>query len=52
MGLHTAAFDRSRLEVAQQKALQWIAANPSVKIVSIDSCFGNLIAIVTVWYQP
>ncbi|MBU6326101.1 MAG: hypothetical protein KGQ89_00600 [Verrucomicrobia bacterium] len=52
MGLHTAAFDRARLEIAQQKALQWIAAHPSAKIVSIDSCFGNLVAIVTIWYQP
>jgi hypothetical protein len=52
MGLHTANFDRTRLEMAQQKALQWMSANPSAEIISVDSCFGNLIVIVTVWYRP
>lgn len=52
MGLHTANFDRTRLEMAQQKALQWMSAHPSAEIISVDSCFGNLIVIVTIWYRP
>ena len=51
MGLHTASFDRKRLEIAQQKAREWINDNPYEEIVSIDSTFGNHIAIVTIWYR-
>lgn len=51
MGLQTAAFDRERLEKARAKAAEWINANPQVEILSIDSTFGNLLAIVTVWYR-
>lgn len=50
-GFHTAAFDRERIEEARRKAKEWINANPGIQIVSIDSTFGNMIAIVTVWFR-
>ncbi len=50
-GFHTAAFDRQRLELAQQSAQRWLAANPHIEILSIESCFGNLAAFVTIWYR-
>ena len=51
MGIHTAGFDRNRLEIARKQAVEWINRNPGIEIVSIDSSFGNLIAIVTVWFR-
>lgn len=50
-GLHTASFDRQRLELAQVSAQRWLAANPHIEILSIESCFGNLAAFVTIWYR-
>ncbi|WP_143157865.1 hypothetical protein [Rubritalea squalenifaciens] len=50
-GLHTAAFDRDRIEQARQQALEWINNNPQLEIISIDSSFGKMLAIVTVWYK-
>lgn len=51
VGLHTAGFDRKRLDAAQTAAREWLASQPSVDVVSIESCFGNLPAFVTVWYR-
>ncbi len=51
VGLHTASFDRERMEEARRQAIEWINQHPEVEVISIDSCFGNLLAIVTVWYQ-
>ncbi len=51
MGFHTAAFDRERIEIARMQARDWINANPGIEVVSIDSSFGNMLAIVTVWYR-
>lgn len=51
MGLHTAAHDRNRLEIAQKRAQEWMVQNPGVEIVSVDSAFGHYIAIVTVWFR-
>ncbi|MGD7653447.1 MAG: hypothetical protein ACQCXQ_09560 [Verrucomicrobiales bacterium] len=51
VGLHTAQFDRDRLEDARKQALAWIGDNPDAEVVSIDSCFGHMLAIVTVWYR-
>jgi len=50
-GIHTAGFDRERIETARKQALEWINKNPQVDIISIDSSFGNMLAIVTVWYR-
>lgn len=50
-GLHTAGFDRERMELARSQAQSWINENPQIKLVSIDSSFGNMLAIVTVWYR-
>ena len=50
-GLHTAEFDRDRIEHARQQALEWINNNPQLEIISIDSSFGKMLAIVTVWYK-
>jgi len=51
MGLHTANFDRDRLNDARNQAMNWINGHPEFEIVCIDSSFGNLLAIVTVWYR-
>jgi hypothetical protein len=50
-GIHTAGFDRKRLDMAQLAAKQWLNANPHIEIFSIESCFGNIAAFVTVWYR-
>ena len=50
-GIHTAGFDRERLESARRQALAWINQNPGIEIVSIDSTFGHMLAIVTVWFR-
>jgi len=50
-GLHTASHDRTRLDIAQKQAQEWINQNPYHEIVSINSSFGHYIAIVTVWYR-
>jgi hypothetical protein len=50
-GIHTAGFDRERLESARRQALAWINQNPGIEIVSIDSAFGHMLAIVTVWFR-
>jgi len=50
-GLHTAGFDRKRLDSAQAAAKEWLAAHPDIEVVSIDSCFGNMLALVTVWFR-
>lgn len=51
MGIHTAGFDRDRIEMARTKAVNWINMNPGIEVISIDSSFGNMLAIVTVWYR-
>ena len=51
MGLHTAGYDRRRIEEAQEQAREWMNRNPGIEIVSVDSCFGKLLAMVTVWYR-
>lgn len=51
MGFHNAEHDRLRLDQSQKQAQQWINQNPQHEIVSIDSSFGNYMAIVTVWYR-
>jgi hypothetical protein len=51
VGLHTAGFDRKRLDAAQAAAREWLASHPSVDVISIESSFGNLLAFVTVWYR-
>ncbi len=51
MGLHTAGYDRKRIEAAQEQARAWMNQNPGIEIVSVDSCFGKLLAMVTVWYR-
>lgn len=50
-GLHTAGLDRERIESARRQAQEWINQNPQLDIVSIDSSFGHMLAIVTVWYK-
>jgi hypothetical protein len=49
--LHTAGFDRKRLDTAQTAAREWLAAQPAIEVISIDSSFGDLLAFVTVWYR-
>ena len=51
-GIHTAAgYDRDRIENARKQALEWINENPHLDIITIDSSFGQMLAIVTVWYR-
>ena len=50
-GIHTANLDREKIESARKKAIKWINKNPHLEIISIDSSFGNLLAIITVWYR-
>lgn len=50
-GIHTAGLDRDRLEIARKNAVAWINQNPGIEIVSIESSFGNMLAIVTVWFR-
>lgn len=50
-GLHTVGLDKKRLDIAQEAARQWCAENHDVEVISIDSCFGNMAAFVTVWYR-
>lgn len=50
-GLHTAGLDRDRIEIARSQAQAWINENPHIKVESIDSAFGNMLAIVTVWFR-
>jgi hypothetical protein len=50
-GLHTAGFDRKRLDKAQHDAKKWLEDNPAIEIIAIDSCFGNMAAFVTVWFR-
>jgi len=50
-GCHTAGYDRKRLDDARNQALAWVNANPGIEIVSIDSTFGTMLAVVTVWYR-
>ena len=50
-GLHTAGLDRDRIEIARTNALTWINQNPGIEIISIDSSFGHMLAIVTVWFR-
>lgn len=51
VGLHTAGFDRKRLDAAQFAAREWISSQPSIEVISIESSFGNLLAFVTVWFR-
>jgi hypothetical protein len=51
VGFHNAEHDRTRLDRAQRQAQEWINQHPQHEIVSINSSFGHLIAIVTVWYR-
>lgn len=51
VGLHAAGFDRKRLDAAQAAAREWLASQPSVDVISIESSFGNLLAFVTAWYR-
>ena len=50
-GIHTGGFDRKRLDSAQAAAKEWLATQSQIEIISIDSCFGNVLAFVTVWYR-
>lgn len=43
--------DRERMEDARKQALDWIHNNPNHQIESVDSSFGHMLAIVTVWYR-
>jgi hypothetical protein len=49
-GLHTVAFDRRRIEQAQVAARQWLASQQNIEVISIETCFGNMTAFVTVWF--
>lgn len=51
VGLHTAGFDRKRLDAAQFTAREWISSQTSIEVISIVSSFGNLLAFVTVWFR-
>jgi hypothetical protein len=51
IGFHNAEHDRIRLEIAQKQAEAWMNQNPQFEIVTINSSFGDHIAIVTVWYR-
>jgi hypothetical protein len=51
VGLHTAGFDRTRLDKAQQSARKWLQENPSIEVITIESCFGNMAAFVTIWFR-
>ena len=50
-GIHTVGFDRKRIELAQAAAKDWLAAYPNIEVISIESCFGNMAAFVTVWFR-
>ena len=50
-GFFTVGRDRDLIEKARNKAQDWINKNPLKEIISIDSCFGKMLAIVTVWYR-
>lgn len=50
-GIHTAAFDRKRLDIAQLAARQWLNTNPKIEIISIESCFGDMAVYVTIWFR-
>ena len=50
-GVFSIARDRSMIEEAQNKALQWLEKNPELDIVSIDTACGRLLTVVTVWYR-
>ena len=50
-GLHTAGFDRKRLDIAQKSAEEWLRSKKAIEVVSIESCFGNVAAFVTVWFR-
>jgi hypothetical protein len=50
-GFQTIGLDRSRLEIAQSEAQKWLATQTNIDIASIDSCFGNMGAFVTVWFR-
>ena len=50
-GLFTPQLDRDRIEHARKQALEWIHAHPELEIVSVDSTFGRMMAIITVWYR-
>lgn len=50
-GLLTAGLDRTRLDIAQIAAKQWLAQQNSIDVINIESCFGNMAAFVTVWFR-
>ena len=50
-GLHTVAFDRKRIEQAQVAARQWLTSQQNLEVISIETCFGNMAAFVTVWFR-
>ena len=51
-GLLTAGLDRTRLDIAQSAAKQWLALQQnSIDVINIESCFGNMAAFVTVWFR-
>lgn len=50
-GIHTAGLDRTRLDLAQRAAIQWLSSQHDIDVVSMDSCFGNMVAFVTVWFR-
>jgi hypothetical protein len=51
MGVHTVGFDRKRLDLAQFAAKEWLSSQQNIDVISIESCFGNMAAFVTVWYR-
>ena len=50
-GFMTPRLDRTRLDAARLQAQCWMNQNPELEIISVDSSFGNCLAIVTVWYR-
>lgn len=50
-GLHTAGYDRKRVEMAQVAAKHWLASQPNIDVITIETCFGNMAAFVTVWFR-
>ena len=50
-GMHTVGFDRKRLELAQAATREWLSSQHNIDVITIESCFGNMAAFVTVWFR-
>jgi len=44
-GIHTAGFDRDRLDSTRKQAQDWINQNLNLEVISVDSAFGNLLRL-------